>query len=348
MHGPDLLVANSRFEVHHVERQRARPAARRGADRAARPGGHACWPTRSATCCRRPASPPSAGTRRTRRARRGRGPAARRGPAQRVAVHPGPPDAAAAAGLLDPGRRADPGHRAAARRAHARPAALRAVAVRPGVRRAVCRRPDRRPAGPPAGRPVRAAPGHDHRRDAERRLAGLAGLHRPRRERPRAGHRRRVRADRLHGRVQPAVRHLPAGADRPGPGGPGAVRVAGDQERHHRRADRAVGGAGRADQPADRDRGGLLLLGTPLLLPRPLRCWPPAPPRSRPRWPGSRRSCPAARVRVPVREQQRPAVPLGLGHQLVGLGGAGVEREVPGMQPVVRAAGQRGDCSTTR
>ena len=105
---------------------------------------------------------------------------------------------------------------------------LRALAVRPRLRRALRRRPGRLAAVPAARRAVRAAPGPAHRRDAARVLVGRAGLRRPGRRRARAGDGRRARAGHLHGRVQPGVRHLPARADRDGPGRPHAVRVVGD------------------------------------------------------------------------------------------------------------------------
>ena len=63
--------------------------------------------------------------------------------------------------------------------------------------RALRRRPDRLPAGPPARRPVRAAPGHARRRHAARVLAARAGLRPARRRRAGARHRRRVRPDHL-------------------------------------------------------------------------------------------------------------------------------------------------------
>ena len=70
-----------------------------------------------------------------------------------------------------------------------------------------------------------------------------------------AGHGGRVRADHLLRRVQPGARHLPARGDRAGPGRPHAVRVVGQQQGHHRRADRPVGPAGQPHQPPRRDRG---------------------------------------------------------------------------------------------
>ena len=89
---------------------------------------------------------------------RGRGgpasPATRRRSARRLAAHPHQPGAAPAVRQHDAGQRPDPGDSAAGRRAHARRARLRALAVRPGVRRALRRRPGRLPAGPAARRPV--------------------------------------------------------------------------------------------------------------------------------------------------------------------------------------------------
>ena len=75
--------------------------------------------------------------------------AASRRPARGMALHPGPPRAAPAVLQHGPRERPDPGDRAAARRAHARPARVRALAVRPRVRAALRRRPDRLAAGPP-------------------------------------------------------------------------------------------------------------------------------------------------------------------------------------------------------
>ena len=126
--------------------------------------------------------------------------AAGRRPARRLALHPRPPGAAPAVlqhrSLVNGLIMAD---RAAARRPHARPPRVRAVAVRPRLRRALRRRPARLAAGPPARRPVRAAPGPAHRRDAAR-AAGRVGLAfiAPGRGRAAAGHRRRARADHLH------------------------------------------------------------------------------------------------------------------------------------------------------
>ena len=52
--------------VHHLDRHRGRAAARRGRDRVLRPGDHACWPMRSATCSRPRGSARSAGRSRVR------------------------------------------------------------------------------------------------------------------------------------------------------------------------------------------------------------------------------------------------------------------------------------------
>ena len=102
--------------------------------------------------------------------------AAGRGPARRVAVHPGPPGAAPAVLQHAAGQRPDHGDRAAARRAHARPP--RVPPWQYGLAfAALRRRPHRLPAGPPARRAVRAAP--SARRGAARVLAARAGLHPP-------------------------------------------------------------------------------------------------------------------------------------------------------------------------
>jgi hypothetical protein len=86
-------------------------------------------------------------------------PAPRPRPARRLALHPDPPVAAPAVLQLDRGQRPDPGDRAGARRPHARPSALRALAVRAGLHHPLRGRPDRLAAGPPARRAVRAAQG---------------------------------------------------------------------------------------------------------------------------------------------------------------------------------------------
>jgi len=213
---------------------------------------------RSATCSRPPGSGPRASASRTRCAPRParRGAAAARRPARRVAVHPGPPGAALAVLQRDGRQRADHGDLAADHRAHARPPRVPAVAVRLRVRRTLRRRPDRLPAGEPARHPVRTAPGHAHRRDAARLLADRAGLHRPWRGRHRARRRRPARPGHLLWRVQSGAGHLPAGADRAGPGGPHPVRLVGQQQHEHRGPDGPVGPAGHHHQPARRDRDG--------------------------------------------------------------------------------------------
>ena len=152
------------------------------------------------------------------------------------------------------GQRPDHGDRAAARRPHARPPRVRALAVRPRLRRPLRRRPHRLTTGAPARRPVRAAQGHAHRRDAARVLVARAGLHPSRRRRDRARHRRPAWPGHLHGRVQPGARHLPARAHRDRPSRPHPVRVVGHQQRHHRGPDRPVGPAGQPHQPPHRDR----------------------------------------------------------------------------------------------
>ena len=106
-----------------------------------------------------------------------------------------PPGAAPAVLQHDPVQRPDHGRRAAARRPHARPSRLRAVAVRPRVRPALRRRSHRLTAGPPDRREVRAAQGPARLGDTARVLADRAGLRRPRHRRAGARHRRRAGAD---------------------------------------------------------------------------------------------------------------------------------------------------------
>ena len=94
------------------------------------------------------------------------------------------------------------------------------------------------------------------RRGAARVLAARAGLHPPRPGRAGARDDGRAGDDHLLQRVQPGARHLPAGADRPGPCHPDPDRVVGEHEGLDRGPDRAVGPAGQPDQPPGRDRGG--------------------------------------------------------------------------------------------
>ena len=142
----DLLVANARFESTTWTATALGPPL----------GGAAIGllgpvttvsPTPSASCSRPRASARSAAP------SRGRGgtaasAAARRRPARRLAAHADQPGAAPAVRQHGPRQRPDPGDSAAGRRAHARRARLRALAVRHGLRRALRRRLGRLPAGP--------------------------------------------------------------------------------------------------------------------------------------------------------------------------------------------------------
>ncbi len=133
----DLLVANARLRVHDLDRHDARTAARRSRDRAVRTGRRPSWPMRSATCCR---------------------PWGIRAIGGRRAGRPHPTDAPRlrAADLLEGWRTSSPTPRcaplffntllvnglimataAAARRPHARPPRVPALAVRPRVRSAL-------------------------------------------------------------------------------------------------------------------------------------------------------------------------------------------------------------------
>jgi hypothetical protein len=255
--------------VHHLDRHRARAAARRRRDRAARPGddrarrrGQLPAVRYRDTRHRRDRTRPSPGqpsasqhSASQHRPGRTRADAARR-PGRRVAAHPGASGAAPAVPVHLDVQRPDHGDRAAARGAHAGPPGVRALAVRPGVRDTVHRRADRLAAVAPAGRAVRGAPGPAGRRDAAGRLGALAGLHAPGRGRARPRHRRRVRADLVHRRVQPGARHLPARADPGEPGRPHAVRLDGQHQGRHRRPDRPVGRAGQLHRSPRRDHGG--------------------------------------------------------------------------------------------
>ena len=131
---------------------------------------------------------------------------------------------------------------AAAGRPHARPARVRALAVRPRLRRALGRRAARLTAGPAARHPVRAAHGPGRRRDAARAAGpsawpssgpGAGGLA--------AGDRRRARAHLLLRGLQPRLRHLPPPAHGHRPGVPHAVGLGGDDQDHHRAPDRRSG-----------------------------------------------------------------------------------------------------------
>jgi hypothetical protein len=245
--------------VHHLDLHRARAAARRRRDRAARPGddrarrrGQLPAVRHRDTRHRRDRAGPSPGQHGPGRARADAG----RRPGRRMAAHPDAPGAAPAVPVHPDVQRPDHGDRAAARGAHARPSRVRALAVRAGVRDTVHRRPDRLAAVTPAGGAVRGAPGPAGRRGAAVRLGALAGLHAPGRGRARPGHRRGVRADPVHRRVQPGARHLPARADPGGPGRPHAVRLDGQHQGRHRGPDRPVGRAGQLHRPPRRDHGG--------------------------------------------------------------------------------------------
>ena len=96
-------------------------------------------------------------------ARAGATPGARGRGARGLAVHPGPPQAAPAVLQHRPGQRPDHGDVAAGRRPHARPPRLRALAVRPRVRSALRRRPARGAAVATARRAVRQPRRHAHR-----------------------------------------------------------------------------------------------------------------------------------------------------------------------------------------
>ena len=151
--------------VHDVDRHRGRAAARRGRDRAVRPGDHACWPMRSATCSRPRGSARSAAGAASGPNQRRRGGPARSG--GRVSD------------LLDGWRYilANPGLRPVffnrllvdglimatepllavlmLGQLHFAPWQYGLAFAAPCVRR-----PDRLTAGPPPGAAVRAAPGH--------------------------------------------------------------------------------------------------------------------------------------------------------------------------------------------
>ena len=86
-------------------------------------------------------------------------------------------------------------------------------------------------------------------------LAGRPGLHPARRRRHRARDRRELGAGHQHRRVQPGAGHLPARAHGHRPRLPHPVRLVGQQQRHHRGPDRAVGRARQPHRPAHRHRG---------------------------------------------------------------------------------------------
>ena len=96
--------------------------------------------------------------------------------ARRLAVHPGQPGTAPTLLQHRPRERTDHGERAVDRGADARPAGLRAMAVRPGFRDALHRRVDRFPALSSGGRAVRPAPGPARRRRAAGLLADRLAL----------------------------------------------------------------------------------------------------------------------------------------------------------------------------
>ena len=95
----------------------------------------------------------------------------------------GQPGAAPAVLQHGPGQRPDHGDRAAARRPDARPARVRALAVRPRLRRALRRRPDRLTAGAAGSSRGSGSTGPAHRRRAARVLAARPGLRPARRPR---------------------------------------------------------------------------------------------------------------------------------------------------------------------
>ena len=135
----------------------------------------------------------------------------------------------------------------------------------------VRRRPRRLAARAPARRAVRTAPGHAHRRDAARVLVGRPGLRRPGVAGLVARHRRRSSAWSpawaSSTRCSPPTGSTST-ADRPGR--PHAAAWSITQQRHHRGHDRRCGAC---SPPLTGPRtaiavAGLLMLATPLLLPR--------------------------------------------------------------------------------